>query len=939
MSQQTHNQGNFLRRNAKSTIAAVLVLSLSFCEAVVKGDWRTDANSRIEQIRKRNAQITVHDSSGQPISDVNVQIDQIKHRFAFGTCINYNSLSSNATYRNFILNHFEWAVCENEMKWASNESTRDQENYTQADYIANWCANNGLILRGHNIVWETGAQTPSWVSGLQCATYPTDSEMLQEVDERINSVVGRYAGQIVQWDVDNEMLSGNFYDCLGEAGRAHMFALANSVDPNCLMMMNEYSGNSFGGYDGNTYANRARGLIALGAPVEGLGIQGHISSPFGDTEAQNYWTKVLKPLGTVGLPIMATEFDSDTTSDSQRATDLENYFRICFSDPNVYGIMMWGFMVGTTWRASGQWGIVSSGGVLNAAGQRYESLLSQWTTEDANTTDSQGNVNFRGFHGTYEITLAKAGETNEIHTIELVPDANNTTQQFVIETNFTGGPPDTNAPTPNPMTWASVPAAMGPYSITMTATTATDPHGVEYYFDCNTAGGHDSGWQSSTTYTDTGLNASTQYTYQVKARDKSINHNETAWSTQQSAITYPPDTNAPTPNPMTWASPPAAMGAYSITMTATTATDDYSPPVQYYFECTTDSSKSSGWQSSATYTATGLTPNTLYSFRVEACDSAPTPNVTGWSSTLSATTQSPPTDVNILGSWATGTTHTKVSGTNRALIFIAHAEDNGAISLNSVKYGGQPMTKVIDISVSSSGYYAYVAAYILNEANIAAATSSTFEPNWSTTPDTNAYSSVFLQNVNQTTLTGASASNGTTSSNPITTTALSTNSGDMVILGATCGNSGSYTLNNGFTEANDQTMASTATGVTGYKKTPTASSETPSATYVGTLNRQVIIGFVVKAAAVGYQNCSQVIAAGRRLAADISGTGDCYVNFEDLAVFVDYWLSTDCNAPDNCHGADFKPTDSVVDLFDFSDFASQWMQCNDPQDPNCIKNW
>jgi len=71
----------------------------------------------------------------------------------------------------------------------------------------------------------------------------------------------------------------------------------------------------------------------------------------------------------------------------------------------------------------------------------------------------------------------------------------------------------------------------------MTATTATDASGVEYYFDCTVGGGNDSDWQDSATYEDTGLSPSTQYTYQVKARDKSANQNETGWSTTKSATT------------------------------------------------------------------------------------------------------------------------------------------------------------------------------------------------------------------------------------------------------------------------------------------------------------------------------------------------------------------------------------------------------------------
>ena len=71
----------------------------------------------------------------------------------------------------------------------------------------------------------------------------------------------------------------------------------------------------------------------------------------------------------------------------------------------------------------------------------------------------------------------------------------------------------------------------------MTATTASDPSGVEYYFDCTAGGGNDSAWQDSTTYEDTGLSPSTQYTYRVQARDKSSNQNTGGWSSTQSATT------------------------------------------------------------------------------------------------------------------------------------------------------------------------------------------------------------------------------------------------------------------------------------------------------------------------------------------------------------------------------------------------------------------
>jgi len=106
--------------------------------------------------------------------------------------------------------------------------------------------------------------------------------------------------------------------------------------------------------------------------------------------------------------------------------------------------------------------------------------------------------------------------------------------------------PDTTAPSPDPMTWAVAPYAASSTSVSMTATTASDPSGVEYYFDCLTVGGHDSGWQAGATYTDTGLTPGVEYTYQVKARDKSPNLNETAFSSPASATPLDAPPAAPT---------------------------------------------------------------------------------------------------------------------------------------------------------------------------------------------------------------------------------------------------------------------------------------------------------------------------------------------------------------------------------------------------------
>lgn|GEM_PF-7000041 len=211
---------------------------------------------------------------------------------------------------------------------------------------------------------------------------------------------------------------------------------------------------------------------------------------------------------------------------------------------------------------------------------------------------------------------------------------------------------DTNAPEPNRMEWDvnGEPEAISASAITMTAALATDAQGpVQYYFTCANDGNFDSGWKSATvdstgwtastrTFIASGLAPATSYVFTVKAKDNALVANITEDSNQASATTDA-DANAPTPDPMTFATVPEANGATSIYMVATTATDDTnSAGVLYSFECVLNpgGGTNSGWQASPIYQDTSLTPDTEYAYRVRAKDA--TGNTTGYSSIATATT-------------------------------------------------------------------------------------------------------------------------------------------------------------------------------------------------------------------------------------------------------------------------------------------------------------
>jgi hypothetical protein len=99
-----------------------------------------------------------------------------------------------------------------------------------------------------------------------------------------------------------------------------------------------------------------------------------------------------------------------------------------------------------------------------------------------------------------------------------------------------GEPAPITPPKPDPLTWKNAPAALdGHLAISMEATTASDPDGVEYLFECTTAKDFGSGWQESPEFVAEGLAPGTEYSFRVKARDGRFG--ETGWSENATATT------------------------------------------------------------------------------------------------------------------------------------------------------------------------------------------------------------------------------------------------------------------------------------------------------------------------------------------------------------------------------------------------------------------
>jgi hypothetical protein len=194
-------------------------------------------------------------------------------------------------------------------------------------------------------------------------------------------------------------------------------------------------------------------------------------------------------------------------------------------------------------------------------------------------------------------------------------DAPSQSQLYWLNVQVVNTQADTTPPQPDPPSWVTVPTPISTSAITMEAY-ATDPSGVEYYFDASGIGADPRDWSTVASYTDTGLETNRPYSYAAKARDQSPQHNQTAFTDYVSVGTF-----IETPTALTF-------GAIDDTSIVVNAPGTFSRLTSnlsgLYFDVTTLGGAPVGgaqvntWVQVQSVTASGLSPGTTYRFRVKA---------------------------------------------------------------------------------------------------------------------------------------------------------------------------------------------------------------------------------------------------------------------------------------------------------------------------------
>lgn len=380
--------------------------------------------------RHRMGTLVIHAAPG-----ATVRVEQLRHEFWFGAALANHAFNGRmdpaqaVRYREVFLEHFNCAVTENALKWIDMERRRGEVNYATVDAILAWTEAHDIPLRGHNIFWGIEKFVPEWQKAL------TDAELRVVLEARARDIGRRYRGRFAEYDLNNEMIHGNWYaDRLGPDITLAMTQWIHEEDPSAQLYLNDYD--ILTGKRLDDYVAHIRELLAMGVPIAGIGVQGHLHAESFDRAELR---RALDVLGQFDLPIRITEFNlpgqrsrfhEDASlrrvpltpeEEEQKARDLADYFRICFAHPAVTGILMWGFWEGANWIP--QSSLFKRDWTPTPAAHAYRDLVfNQWWTRWEGRADATGRVEVPAFFGKHRVTaggksvevvLARAARSTE----------------------------------------------------------------------------------------------------------------------------------------------------------------------------------------------------------------------------------------------------------------------------------------------------------------------------------------------------------------------------------------------------------------------------------------------------------------------------------------------------------------------------------------------
>ncbi|EEF29958.1 Endo-1,4-beta-xylanase precursor, putative [Ricinus communis] len=285
------------------------------------------------------------------------------------------------------------------MKWYSTEQTYGNVDYSIPDAMIQFAKQNNISVRGHNVFWDDPKYQPGWLNSL------SPSDFKRASMRRLKSIMLRYKGKVIAWDVVNENMHFSFFESkLGQNASAVLYKMAQKVDGNATLFLNEFNTIEDSRDDASSRTKYLKTLKEIkGYPGNenlklGIGLESHFNTP-----NLPYMRASIDILAAANLPIWLTEVDVE--SSPNQAQYLEEVLREAHGHPKVTGIILW-----SAWKPEGCYRMcLTDHNFKNLpTGDVVDKLMGEWFGIES----SSGMADANGF---FEISLSHGEYLVKIH--------------------------------------------------------------------------------------------------------------------------------------------------------------------------------------------------------------------------------------------------------------------------------------------------------------------------------------------------------------------------------------------------------------------------------------------------------------------------------------------------------------------------------------------
>jgi endo-1,4-beta-xylanase len=297
--------------------------------------------------------LLVESSAQTPTPNQPLRRSAAKKNLYVGAAVAMQPFNSETVYQDTLKREFNILVAENAFKWDALHPGRRNYNFADADALVGFAETNNMEVRGHTLIWHN--QLPNW---LTTGNFTRD-ELIAILQDHIQTVVGRYKGRILAWDVVNEAIAADgtyrnesfWFQRLGADYIKLAFQFAHQADPDAKLYYNDF-GNEDLNIKSNAIYDLLAGLKNQGVPVHGAGWQMHMVNGF---RVPSSFVANAQRLADLGLELSITELDVRTTLPTNAAAlqeQAETYRSIldfCLSQPNCKALLTWGFTDKHSW--------------------------------------------------------------------------------------------------------------------------------------------------------------------------------------------------------------------------------------------------------------------------------------------------------------------------------------------------------------------------------------------------------------------------------------------------------------------------------------------------------------------------------------------------------------------------------------------------------------